>query len=417
MKSNRFLAPILTITLSIGILIGAAPTVAAKSLVGTACIKIGIQKGDGPGKSVVCKQVGKKKLWQILKRVKPASTTPSSSNQSPKPENSQSSSCAKAPEFTHHIIDPKYVRVVTPIGEQTGTGGVIAVRSYIHPAQEFLGQELPIYAPTNITLYQASFYKPPGSADNYKPEYSLYFKAECGISVKFFHIKGVVGKVAKAVPSKSSNSSAGQNVTSTLIKAGEQIGWYKLGEASVAFDFWVDDERVTNKFIVQSHFSDSNALHSVCPYNFYSPAKKAIWLAKLGAPGSDPIPGTECGVISQGVSGTADGMWFFSPETQNDRLTYEGAYQSQIMFSADASGIIRIGGLNASAPPAQMMISPNASTWKKATDITVGATHCWSDGKQAVKVNVISSKTMSVLVGSGTCDSLSSTALSKTYFR
>ena len=341
---------------------------------------------------------------------------PSSQPESPSPNNSSENSCTKKPEFTHNFIDPKYVRVVTPIGGQTAFGGVIAVRSYVFPSEQFLGQELPIFAPTDMSLFQASYYKPEGSSSTYKPEYSLYFDAGCGIMVKFFHIKGVVGKTADAVPVEPSTSSAGQPVKVTSVKAGEQIGWYKLGETSVAFDFWVDNAAVTNEFIVNSHFLESNALHSVCPYNYYSADKKAIWLAKLGASGG-PEPGTSCGVISQGVLGTADGMWFISESTKTDQLVYDGAYQSQISFVLDASGILRIGGLNASGALKQMMISSNTSTWKKPSDILIGATHCWSDSDQSVKVNVISQKTMAVLVGPGSCDALGSPATGRTYYR
>ena len=426
---RRILTVVMAGILTTGVLVGLVAEAHAKSFAGLPCTKLNEQRGDGPGKTVVCKKVGSKKIWQTLAapKSKPGSTAqPQSGTVAPStPQQSSNSTqssppqtpCTKVPEFSYNFIDPKYVRVVTPIGEQTGSGGVIAVRSYIHPAQEFMGQELPLFAPVDMTLFSASYYKPPGATATYQPEYSLYFDAGCGIMVKFFHIKGVVGKVASAVPVDPSPSSAGQGVKSTPIKAGEQFGWYKLGENSVAFDFWVDNEAVTNRFIVQSHFGTSNALHSVCPYDFYSADKKSAWLAKLGAPGSDPIPGTTCGSISQGVPGTADGMWFISENTENDHLTLEGAYQSQIMFSIDASGIVRIGGLNASGSLSQMMISSNASTWKKPSDISVGATHCWSNSQQSVKVNVTSEKTMSVLVGAGSCESLGSAALGKTYYR
>ena len=416
MKDHRAATFSVVFILSVGLLVAIAPSANAKSFVGTKCTIVNQQRGDGPGRTVICKKVGSGRIWQVLVKPKP---TPQQSSGTPinSPSKSTENPCTKTPQFTSNFIDPKFVRVVTPIGEQTGSGGVIAVRSYVHPAIEFAGQELPIFAPTDLTLTSASYYKPPGSSDTYKPEYSLYFEAGCGISVKFFHIKGVVGKVAGAVPIEPSNSSAGQTVKATSVKAGEQIGWYKLGETSVAFDFWVDNSAVTNKFIVQSHFSNSNALHSVCPYDFYSPDKKSIWLAKLGAPGSNPIPGTDCGSISQGVLGTSDGMWFINESTENDRLVYDGAYQSQIMFSTDPSGIVRIGGLNASGPPAQMMVSPNASTWKKPSDIAVGATYCWSNAQQSVRVNLISEKTMSVLVGTGNCDGLGSQSLGRIYYR
>ena len=377
----------------------------AAAKAGAKCSKVGIQSIVS-GKTFTCIKSGKKMIWdkgQVVVKAKPKPTSPKNS-------------CTKKPEFTHNFIDPKYVRVVTPIGGQTAFGGVIAVRSYVFPSPELLGQELPIFAPTDMSLFQASYYKPEGSSSTYKPEYSLYFDAGCGIMVKFFHIKGVVGKTADAVPVEPSTSSAGQPVKVTSVKAGEQIGWYKLGETSVAFDFWVDNAAVTNEFIVNSHFLESNALHSVCPYNYYSADKKAIWLAKLGASGG-PEPGTSCGVISQGVLGTADGMWFISESTKTDQLVYDGAYQSQISFVLDASGILRIGGLNASGALKQMMISSNTSTWKKPSDILIGATHCWSDSDQSVKVNVISQKTMAVLVGPGSCDALGSPASGRTYYR
>ena len=313
---------------------------------------------------------GKKKVWQVLPSKSPSS--------SPQPINAPTQNCTNLPEFTADFIDPSYVRDVTPVGEQTGSGGAIAVRSYIHPKSEFLGKELPIYAPVDMTLTSASYYKNASASVTYQPEYSLYFEAGCGISAKFFHINGVVGKVAGAVPTQPGPSSAGQNVTAVPLKAGEQIGWYKLGENSVAFDFWVDNLAHTNDFIVASHFASSNALHSVCPYDLYTPAKKTVWLAKLGAPGSDPVPGTSCGVVTEGLAGTADGMWFISSDTQTDHPNLDGFYQSQIMFSTDPSGIVRIGGLNTSGTLSQMMVSPQAVTWIKPSDVIVGSSHCWS---------------------------------------
>lgn len=427
MQTRRITLLFVTATTAISLTFGAVPSAQAKSLVGTSCKKVGAVTGNGPGGSVVCKKIGKKKIWQVLpaknmgqqnqQNAPSTQATPSTQTASTTPTGPQTQDCTNLPEFTADFIDPNYVRDVTPIGEQTGSGGVIAVRSYVHPKSEYLGKELPIYAPVNMTLNSASYYKPSNAAANYQPEYSIYFDAGCGISVRFFHIKGVVGKVADVVPTQPSSSSAGQSVTPTPVKAGEQIGWYKLGENSVAFDFWVDNQAHTNEFIVPSHFATSNALHSVCPYDLYTPTKKAAWLAKLGAPGSDPVPGTSCGVVTEGLDGTADGMWFISKDTETDHLAYDGAYQSQIMFSTDPSGLIRIGGLNASGSLSQMMVSPQSSTWKKPADLAVGSSHCWSNDSQSVAVTVTSKTTMSVIVGAGSCASLPSTSTGKTYYR
>ncbi len=401
-----------------------APEANGTSMLGKTCTKVGAQTGDGPGRTVVCKKTGKKTIWQIMimggSLPKPGSTentnlpTPTIS---PTSTISPTPTCTSLPVFTDDFIDPKYVRGVAAIGGQTGSGGVIAVRSYIFPSNEFEGQKLPIYAPVTMTLTQASLYKLTSASATYQPEYSLYFDVGCGISVKFFHIKGVVGNVAKVAPKVPVPSSAGQPVTPTKIAAGEQIGWYELGENSVAFDFWVDNQAHTNSFIVPSHFATSNYLHSVCPYDFYIPNKKAIWLAKLGGEDGNPVAGTDCGVVNQGLAGTADGMWFVSPDTKTDQLTWDGFYQSQIMLHTDPSGTIRIGGLNATQPIHQMFINTGDTTWSKTTDITVGASHCWSDAKQSVKVLLTTATTMSVVVGLGTCNALPDISTGKTYYR
>ena len=414
MSKRGFLFLALSSVISSGLLLTTIPSVQAKTLVGTSCKQIGTTSGDGPGHSVICKKKGKRNTWQVLQEKIPDQSQVSSSAS---PSNQPSSNCQKLPQFTSDFIDLNYVRDVTPIGEQTGSGGVIAVRSYVHPSSQYIGKELPIFAPVDMVLNSANYYKPAGSSANYEPEYALYFDAGCGISVRFFHIKGVVGKVASAVPAIAGNSSAGEPVKPTPVKAGEQIGWYKLGENSVAFDFWVDNQAHTNNFIAASHFVSSNALHSVCPYDFYVQPKKALWLAKLGAPGSDPVPGTECGVVTQGLAGTADGMWFIAPDTLTDHLSYEGAYQSQIMFTTDPSGIIRIGGLNSSASLNQMMLSPQSTTYRKPADVKIGDTQCWSTANQSVRVNVVNTVTMTVIVGKGSCTTLPTSSEEKTYHR
>ncbi len=408
----------LTFVLSAALIIALSSVVpnanATSSHLGKPCSKVGTVMGDGPGHTVVCVSKSNKLTWQELPVGTPLQKAGGTHQQS---SGIPQQSCKQLPVFTANFIDPKYVHGVAPIGGQTGSGGVVAVRSYVFPLSQYSGQKLPIYAPVAMTLTQASLYKLAGASATYQPEYSLYFDAGCGISVRLFHIKGVVGKVAKVTPKVPSPSSAGQPVTPTKVAAGEQIGWYQLGENSVAFDFWVDNQTHTNSFIVPSHFAASNALHSVCPYNFYTPALQAIWLAKLGGEDGTPVPGTTCGVVTQGVAGTADGMWFVSPTTKTDQLTWDGFYQSQIMLHTDPSGTIRIGGLNATQPIHQMMIGPEDSTWAKPTDIIVGATHCWSDNKQSVKVQLTTATTMSVVVGLGSCDALPDISTGKTYYR
>lgn len=377
----------------------AAP--AQASMVGKPCSKAGATTGDGPGRTVVCQKRNGRLVWVLM--------TGSSSTGS-------EASCRKPVRFTRDIIDPASVQVVTPIGGQTGSGGVLAVRSYVHPRPALAGQRLPLFAPAPMTLVQASYYLPPGAPAGYQPEYSLYFDAGCGVQLQLFHIKGVVAPLSAAVPSNPSPSSAGQPVRPVKVKAGQQIGWYTVDPpSSVAFDVWVNDQRRTNDFITPSRFSGSNALHAVCPWDYYSGAQRQRWLALLGAPSSTPVPGTGCGGVTQGAAGTAHGMWFL-PGATIDALTYDGPYQSQILLTTDPLGTVRIGGLNPVGAPTQMILPSNNPTWRDPATIRVGDTHCWSEAGRSVLVSVLDATRMRVVTASGDCGSLSLEA-GRTYSR
>lgn len=404
-------------TLVVAAMLVSAPAQAA-TLVGKPCTKVGTMMGDGPGRTVICTKLrsGKKKgklVWKLKK----------GGNPGPGPSPSPEPGCTSRPVFTKDFIDPDQVQVVVPIGQQTAFGGVLSVRSYVHSKPSLDGQQLPLYAPVDMTLVQAAYYK---ISDDpaYKPEYSLFFDAGCGVQVQLYHVKGVVGAVSDAAPKEPVPSSAGQPVKSTPVKAGEQIGWF-MGEAgkSVAFDFRVEDGSRTNTFINQARFTSSpgasGELRAVCPYDFYTGAQRTRWLAKLGAPSSDPLPGTPCGTISQGAAGTAQGMWFFADAKVNE-LTYRGQtwndgvvageYQSQILLNVDPGSTVRIGGLNAGRPMTQMMIGkqgPGSDTWRDPQDVEAGDEHCWSNMNQSVKVRLSADGgTLTAVVGAGACSSL-----------
>jgi len=421
--ASRHLVPSLVVAAVLA-LIGTAGAIAigpepaqAATLVGKPCPKLGMTMGDGPGRTVICSRVKKGKhkgklRWTLVK------------GPSPSPGPSPGESCAARPVFTRDVIALDHVQVVVPIGQQTAFGGVLSVRSYIHSKPELHGQKLPLYAPVDMTFFQASYYLPPDAPPGYQPEYSLFFDAGCGIQVQLYHVKGVVGAVAGVAPRDPVPSSAGQPVTPTRIRAGEQIGWYQ-GEAgrSVAFDFRVQDSHHRNTFINQQRFDTSpganGELQAVCPYDFYVGAQRERWLAKLGAPSSDPTPGTSCGTIAQGTAGTAQGMWFFTDAKVNE-LTYRGdtwstsmpagQYQSQIVLNVDPGGNVRIGGLNARAPMGQMMIGKagaGSDTWKDPATVTAGQEHCWSNASQSVKVRVSADgAALTAVVGAGDCTSL-----------
>lgn len=396
--------------------------VEAATLVGKPCSKLRATTGDGPGRTVVCVKAtsGKnkgKRIWQLKKTTAPGPTSTPSPSSTAKP--SPTASCSR-PTFTNDLISLDSVQVVIPIGQQTAFGGVLSVRSYVHTKPELNGQQLPVMAPTDMTLTSASYYRPADAPVDQEGEYSLFFDAGCGIEVQLYHIKGVVGAVAAVVPKVPVPSSAGQQVTPTKIRAGDQIGWYKGGGPSVAFDFRVQDNSNLNRFINEKRFTSSSfasgELHAICPYSLYTGAQRDRWLARLGSPSGDPVPGTQCGEITQGTAGTAQGMWFFSDAKVNE-LTYRGStwdqglpagqYQSQILLITDALGSVRVGGLNAARPMVQLILGKENPTWRDPLSIVGGQEHCWSEVDRSVKVRLSSDgNILTAVVGSGSCESL-----------
>ena len=229
---------------------GAGPS----PIAGGRCAKAGAQTGGGPGVTLVCKKTKGKLTWQKLPsqhgiptQSRPGTTSPPRTTTSVPTTTAGTSTTATTPtpgctsssvHFTANLIDPAFVQSVTPIGGQTGSGGVLAVRSYIAPDQSLAGQHLPIYAPVNMTLVGAAHYQLPGSP--YPPEYSLEFDVGCGVTINLYHIKEISTRLQTVVPATPVPSSATDPVTKLSVTAGEQIGAYIPGGMDGhAFDFWV----------------------------------------------------------------------------------------------------------------------------------------------------------------------------------
>ena len=398
------------------LLVGAVAAEGGTPKAGGACVKAGTTIGAGPNRTLICSKVGRKLVWKLLTMAggNPGKGSGSSSGSPSGGGTSGGSSCASPVTFTNNLIDPAYVDHVNPIGGQTGSGGVVAVRSYIFPLASLAGQHLPLFAPTAMTLEGGTYYQLPGSP--YKPEYSLEFDAGCGITVNLYHVKEVSAKIAALLPSTPTPSSGTTPVTPTKVTAGEQIGAYIPGGTDgVSFDFWVNDASVTNSFITPERFGHSNYLHAVCPYQFYDAALKATWYAKIGG-SSGPVAGASCGTVSQGVSGTADGMWFLDRNAttgQADVLTYDGTYMSQAIISMDPDGTVRIGGFWSAT---YLLVARSDPSWADPTKVT--GSHCWysSYGDRSLTIQLQSATTMRAAIASGPCAPVDAGGW-KTYYR
>lgn len=336
--------------------------------------------------------------------------------------NGRANDCTDA--FTEALIAPSDVSVVTPIGLVGGGGTEVVGRSYIFPRE---GQgELALHAPTSMKLVGGTRYLPPGAPDGYHPDWALAFQPDCSsaILIELYHVKNVAPAISEVLGDEVSASSAWRSLPhdeQVHLDAGDAIGGYVHGINSVAFDFIVKDDDVTNEFAEPARYADSNVLHVVCPYRYYTPALRSAFEELLGAPGTGPVPRTTCGSVALDVTGALAGQWFLDPDVSTGRgnISLEGGYGNPHAIGKNPDQSITFGNIGPSHQGYRLY--RDASSWVDPAEVT--DRHCYqlaSNGApQGWLYYVLASDTeMQVFHGeSGECPSGAPTTGGKTYYR
>ena len=278
--------------------------------------------------------------------------------------------------FTEFLIDPQYVQKVGQVGVVHGSGQYIVERSYISIKQEFHEQNIPLYAPGDMTFVAGARYKI--SKDlNYLTDYVVKFDAGCNTEVVLGHLKGVVDTIGDQLI-ETKDTSAEDYVKPVKFKAGDLIGYYyQQSQNGVGgFDFIVRDRKVINQFIHQERYEDrraDNLISGVCPYDYFVEEKKQAYYNLLGGMGGTVFKVKDCGTSSRDQAGTISGMWFLDKEIVG--WIYEsykdGEYGSPLSIAGDEEriNIGNLGNMNVN------WIYSNTPTYKLPTDIT--NEHCY----------------------------------------
>ena len=216
--------------------------------------------------------------------------------------------CSKPVSFSNNIIDPASLKVISALG-MVGAGNTeIVGRSYMFAKDGLEGVRLPLYAPTDVDIIAATHYSPDGAPAGYTPDWSMVLDVGCGVSIELYHVKDVIDAVKNQVPAALSSSSAWQPLgTRVAVHAGEPFGWYIKGLNSIAWDFIVHNNAVTNHFANQARYETANnyLVHVVCPFDPYSAAMRAAYVTLVGPPGGQPVPGAGCGTVERDEIGRA----------------------------------------------------------------------------------------------------------------
>lgn len=318
------------------------------------------------------------------KKVEKEETTAKPDESSPSEEQSRDSGARQAcverdVRFTFPVVDPAVVQNVTPIGGVGGGGTEIVGRSYIHPKAEYEGIAIPIHAPTDMRLIAVTNYLPPGAPNDgsYRSDWSMTFEASCDVTLSLYHVKDVVASIRAQEKRGLQSRSAPEPVAQTVeFKAGEVIGYYIKGNLSIAFDFIVNDLRVTNQFLNQRRYEAqmSNILNIICPYDLYSPAVRDTFLALVADAGGTPFPEYGCGQISRDVRGTLAGQWFLEPNAEKGfgENFMDGDYGSPLPITTMPSGTVQIGHLGAQT---DVRLYTNNPTWLAPE--AINGSHCY----------------------------------------
>jgi hypothetical protein len=263
------------------------------------------------------------------------------------------------------------LKVVTAIGTVGAGNTELVGRSYIFPTDAQNGVRLPLAAPTDIDIVAATHYSPQGAPAGYTPDWSLLLDAGCGVSIELYHVKDVIDAVKNQVPAPLSTSSAYQQLgTRVPVTAGTTFGWYVKGLNSIAWDFIVRDQAVTNHFANQARYEsgNSNILHVICPFALYPPAMRNAYLALIGPPGGTPVPNASCGSVERDVAGTPAGQWFTSATFSSSwPFSKDGFYGDPLPIALMPDSTVHIGHIG---PSDDIRIAKFEATWKNPATIT-----------------------------------------------
>lgn len=212
--------------------------------------------------------------------------------------------------------------------------------------------QTPVHSPGDATLLMV-ITKDYLNADPPYSDYDLYFYPCREFQVKFAHLVTLSEDLKAQIASAGSGSctevtSGGYEIrycnhaVNIHLAAGEILGTAGLPTQSLfAFDFGAIDGRVTplayanpdRYFEAADHL---DALHTVCPINYFEEALKSRLSARFGNYLGN-IPRTAeplCGEIEQDIPGTAQGKWYVEG-TPKERSSQEDLHLALVHDNID----------------------------------------------------------------------------------
>jgi hypothetical protein len=362
MSLRRFSLILVGSLLATAVMMGATTSAQAKTLVGTQCTKLGARGGDGPGRTVVCRKIGKKTIWQLLilsnSHPKPGSTIRTNSP-TPTPTESgggsQGTTAPRAvknanpneglhsyelfsmsriyskhgtPKFTSSPIDLNSIGFISPMGftqsrmapadsifdpnfdPAIGANPTTHVLPADHGGLSFKNFEdninfHPTFAVADGTIvavmYQQGDFDPHPGTTQRLDSYSLIFQYTKNFFLQINHFTQLEPNLLKQI---GSSKGLTEKITDIPVKDGQLLGMTGGTTNLGGFDFMVYD--MDSKALSCSQSPIDQHAHSVDPYQFFVEPLRSQLYAKL-PPRPEPRAGQWCYNIKEKLVGN----WFF----------------------------------------------------------------------------------------------------------
>ena len=322
-------------------------------------------------------------------------------------------------EFTAQIFDPAQISHITPLGEVNGGyvewQAVNGIMIWNKPEVVAGDKMINVYAPVAMTLEAYSYHsdpRSPGTAD-----WALVFRINKDATLKFNHITKAVDRIVAVTTSTPKDRSNEEPPKSKIsFETGELIAQTSGTKLAKNWNIYMTDKSITNKFVNQSRYEKSSIgnrfINGVCPFNYYSEAIKASYIALMGATKAGQSP--DCGNPSKDVAGSLSGGWFFDKDTSNTSEQIDGNFVSPLAVYRDSANRVIIDQIANSQFRIEGGTDPatvkSEQCYKLATSNNQPAGYAY--------FKLISPSEMQLAYGaSGSCPAVMPTSGSKTYYR
>ncbi|MFA6974117.1 MAG: hypothetical protein WC238_05270 [Parcubacteria group bacterium] len=320
--------------------------------------------------------------------------------------------------FTAKIFDPALVSHITPLGELNGgyeeSQTINGVMINLKTDANRNASEIPVYAPTDMTLEDYSYF----TGGEHTPNWHLGFRISKDVKLSFDHITWVPEELKKATPPTPTSAYVPPSQKISY-KAGELIAKTSGTDQAHNWNIYLRDNRHQNTFVNQARFEKIkdgyDFVNAVCPFNYYADSVKQEFLSLMGATKAGQAK--TCGTNSRDVRGSLSGIWQLTQEGVG--ADYQGAYATPFSIYKDSADQIVVFEINRQ----RFILDQTNPTYKDPAAVT-GA-HCYAlteYGGQPAKgyayFQIVSDMEMQLQYApSGTCPSQFPAEGSVTYYR